>query len=113
MMCRRKNTISRLKHRLTLQQEIRTPDDVGGYVRSWKDIADLWAEIMPVMGNERIVGNKIQSEITHKILLRYRDGISSDMRLIFEKRAFNIRSVINVSEDRDVIELLVIEGMAG
>lgn len=112
MMYRKRNTTSRLRHKLTLQQEVRTPDDVGGYTRTWSDVADLWAEIMPLTGNERLLGPQLQSEVTHKILLRYRDGITAGMRLVFENRALNIRYVTNVAENNELIELLADEGVA-
>jgi len=116
-----KTTSSRLRHRLTLQQEIETPDGAGGYSRSWQNIADLWAEIVPLVGagssargsgKEAPFAGQLQADISHRILLRYRDGITADMRLLYENRAFNIRSVANLNEDRDTLQLLVQEGVA-
>ena len=115
------NTVSRLRHRLMLQQEVQTPDGAGGYTRSWQDIAALWAEIIPLTGSgssacgsgkEAFFAGQIQSEISHRILLRYRSGITPAMRLVFESRAFNIRSVAETDEKRDTLQLLVQEGVA-
>jgi len=116
-----RNTVSRLRHRLTLQQEVETPDGAGGYARSWQDVADLWGEIIPLTGSgasakgsgkEALFAGQIQASISHRILLRYRPGVSAAMRLVFEKRAFNIRSVANIEEKKDTLELLVQEGVA-
>ena len=109
---RRRHTCSRLRQRLTLQREVRTPDDAGGYARSWEDVADVWAEIIPVRGNERLFGHQLQSEVSHKIMLRYRADVSAGMRLLFENRAFNIRYVINSAEEGETLELLADEGSA-
>lgn len=118
MMGGRKITATRLRQRLTLQQEVKTADGAGGYARSWQDIADLWAEISPLnyragIGSEKLAAGQIQSEISHKVTLRYRAGISASMRLVFENRAFNIRSVRNINEGNEILELLVDEGVAG
>jgi SPP1 family predicted phage head-tail adaptor len=112
-----KNTASRLRHRLILQQEIKAADGAGGCTRSWQNVADLWAEISPLkyragIGSERLVAGQIQSEISYKVTLRYRAVISTSMRLLFGNRAFNIRSVRNLNEDKEILELLVDEGVA-
>ncbi len=111
-MTARKTTSSRLRHRLTLQEEVITPDSAGGYVKSWDDIANLWAEIVPFNGREKFFSGKIQAEITHKVLLRFREDITTAHRLLFESRVFNIRAIMNVREADDVLELLVEEGVA-
>ena len=117
----RKTTASRLRHRLTLQQETHTPDGAGGYVKSWNNVVDLWAEIVPVVGSsqstktagrETLFAGQMQAETTHRVLLRYRDGVTSAMRFVFEARIFNIRSVATSGERWDALEILVQEGIA-
>ena len=121
-MIAKKTTSSRLRHKLTLQQEVQTADGAGGTTKSWGNVTDLWAEIIPLgvtgsgqsknAGKEIFFGDQIQAEATHRILLRYRDGVTPDMRLVFESRIFNIRYVANVDEMRDTLSLLVQEGVA-
>ncbi len=113
----RKNATTRLRHRLTLQQEVKTADGAGGYSRSWTNIADLWAEISPISnrviyGEEKLYAGHIEARISHKITIRYRSGLSTAMRLLFESRVFNIRAISFVNEDKDLVELLVEEGVA-
>ena len=116
----KRTTSSRLRHRLTLQQEVQTPDGAGGYVRTWEDMAELWAEIISLtgditrrgIGNESTVAGQLQSEKSHRILLRYRAGVTAGMRMRFETRAFNIVYVSNRDEANEVLELLVNEGSA-
>ena len=117
MIGEKKNTVSRLRHRITLQQEIKTADGAGGYTRSWQNVTDLWAEINIISsrfryGRERLYAGQIQSELTHKIIIRYRSGITASMRLLFENRVFNIRSIANLQENDEILELLVEEGVA-
>lgn len=109
---KRKTTSSRLRHRLTLQEEVMTPDGAGGYARTWENVADIWSEIAPISGKERFFAGHIQAQCTHRITLRYRDDITAKHRLVFEERLFNIRSVMNRHEDNELLELLVEEGVA-
>lgn len=116
MIDRKKNSCSRLRQRLTLQEELRTPDGSGGYTRSWKDIASLWAEIVPIFplsNRELPFAGQLQSKVTHKILLRYRGDVTTSHRLVFEKRVFNIRYAANAREDNETLELWVEEGVGG
>lgn len=113
----KKNTVSKLRHRLTLQEEVRSLDGAGGYSSSWQNIADLWAEITSISsksiyGKEKLFAGKLQSEISHKVLIRYRSPVSTDMRLVFAGRIFNIRAIMNIDEHNEILELLVEEGVA-
>jgi SPP1 family predicted phage head-tail adaptor len=103
---------SRLKHRLSLQQEVLSSDGMGGYVKTWEVLAELWAEIRPLGGLEVFFSGQLNARATHKIRLRYRSGVTSAMRLVFGERVFNIRSVHNIDEKNDMLELLVEEGVA-
>lgn len=113
MIMRRKNTTSRLRHKMSLQEEIRTADGAGGFVRSWKTLTEIWAEIRTLSGRESFFADKLESAVSHKILVRYREGVAAGQRLVHESRVFNIRYVANLHSDNEVLELLVEEGVAG
>jgi SPP1 family predicted phage head-tail adaptor len=106
-----KNTASRLRHRLTLQQEVQTADGAGGNTRTWQNIVDLWAEINPISGRERAFAGQVQAEISHKITIRYRSGVTAGMRLLYNTRIFNIRTILNSKENNETLELWADEGM--
>ena len=113
----KKNTSSLLRHRLTLQEEVQTGDDAGGYVRSWEDVTDVWAQIIPaksssLRGAENLFAAQLQASTSHLITLRYRNDITASHRLIFESRVFNIRAIADPDGKRERLELLVEEGVA-
>lgn len=111
-MRKRHMASSRLKHRLSLEQEVLSSDGVGGYTKSWEVLAELWAEIRPLGGLEAFFTGRLNAKATHKIRLRYRSGVTTAMRLVFGERVFNIRSVHNIDEKNDMLELLAEEGVA-
>lgn len=104
---------SRLRARVILQQPVHTPDGAGGVTRSWENVATLWAEIQPLRGQEVQEAGRLQGSTTHKVTIRYRSGVTAAQRFLYEStRVFNIRSVMNLAERDEFLELLVEEGVA-
>lgn len=105
-----------LRHYVTLQEEVRSADTVGGYKKSWVDIARFWAAIEPLhgglRGREILMGDQPTSTITHRIMIRYRSGISAGQRMMYKERYFNIRSIINEHEKNRILIILAEEGVA-
>ncbi len=101
-----------LRKRVTLQAESRTDDGAGGYALSWTDVATVWAEIAPLGGREAFAAHRLEARVTHRVRLRYREGITADMRLVMGSRVFNIRAVLNEGERNRWLDLLAEEGVA-
>lgn len=101
-----------LRHRLTLQQEVRTADGAGGYTPSWSDVATVWAQVEPLKGAERLHAMQLQDTVSHRVTIRYRAGVTAALRLLFGTRVFNIRAVINPGERNRWLELMCEEGVA-
>ena len=102
--------IGELRHRLTLQQPVRTADGGGGADVAWTDVADLWASVEPLSGRETLAAERAQAIVSHRIRLRYRTGVASEMRFKLGTRLFNIRSVIDEGERRRWLVCLCEEG---
>ena len=101
-----------LRKRITLQAETTATDNAGGYALVWTDIMSAWAEISPSNGNKYFVAGHLESHITHHVTMRYQSGITTNMRMIYNSRIFNIRAVLNTDESNRWLELLVEEGSA-
>lgn len=98
-----------LRHRLELQAEVQTSDGQGGYVRTWQTSATVWGSVEPLVGRERWAAQQVQSPATHKIRLRYRDGVTTTVRIKFGTRTFNVREVLNLEERKVILELMAEE----
>lgn len=97
---------------MCLQEEVRTGDAQGGYSRSWKTIAEVWAQIDAADGREKLFASRLESAVTHRVVIRFREGVSAGQRLEYEGKIFNIRHVSGTGLDRELIEMLVEEGVA-
>lgn len=106
------NILSRLRQRIEFQSSNDTPDGAGGITRGWQHHAYAWAEIRAIAGKEMLDNEQLQNPVTHRIIMRYRDDITTAMRLVYDSRVFNIRSVVNRGEKSAFLELLAEEGVA-
>lgn len=73
-------------------------------------MADLWAEILPVRGNEELFTERLQAETLHRIQIRYRSDITPRHRFTYEGRIFSIRTIRNLYERDELMEITVQEG---
>jgi len=93
-----------LRHRITLQQKTETRDSFGAVIETWNDVATLYASIEPLRGKEFFDAQQVNAEVTIRIRIRYRSGVTPNMRVLFGTRTFDIQSVINVDErNREMI----------
>ena len=104
--------IRELRQRVVLQRRSEVMDAGGGVNLSWTDIAELWAGVTPISGNEVIQAMRVQPTQNFLIRLRYRNDITPANRLIFKQRVLNIRSVKNVNERNQWLECRCEEGVA-
>jgi SPP1 family predicted phage head-tail adaptor len=101
-----------LRHRIDIQVQTPTNDGMGGQSLSWASVSGMStvpASVWPLSSNERLESMKKELEVTHKIRIRYRSGITSKNRIVFGSRVFDIISFLNVSEKNRYIDILALE----
>jgi len=103
-----------LKHRVQIQEN--TQSVVGGEpVDAWTTTDTVWASISQLSGRELAAAQQIQSEVTHRIQVRYGSEINtltSDDRILFGSRVFDIEAVNNIEEQGFVFEVMCKENPA-
>lgn len=93
-------SINLLRHRITVQSLTNTPDNQGGFSTAWTDLATLWGKLEPLSSNERLFGERIEYQRSHKCIIRHRSDIVASMRIVFDSRTFQIKGVRRVDEQR-------------
>ena len=68
----------------------------------------VWASIEPLSSDEKFRMNRLESEITHRITIRYRKDITRSNRLRYKGREFQIESAVNWQE-RDRFLVLIVK----
>ena len=85
----------KLRHRITLQRPGLSQDpQTGEMVPGWQDVATVWASIEPLSAREFIAAQAVQSDVSVRITMRYRPGITSAMRLLHDGKTYNITGVL-------------------
>lgn len=87
-----------MRHRVTLQKKEITEDELKQQTENWTDIATVWAAIEPLSEREYFAAKQVNAEISVRITIRYRKDVTTDMRMVFEGRIFEVLSVINPKE---------------
>tara|TARA_R110002126_G_scaffold48761_12_gene135440 strand:- start:1484 stop:1819 length:336 start_codon:yes stop_codon:yes gene_type:complete len=90
----------KLRTPLQLQSRNDVSDGQGGVERSWHTVTDLFAYVEPTNGTARSRGSRDENLITHRVTIRYRDGVEADQRFVRNERNFDIRSVHDVDETK-------------
>lgn len=98
--------IGALRHRIILQQRTQVSSATGAKTETWNDVAPLRAEIKPHAARELSAADNRYQETSHQITIRYRAGVSAQMRVLFGSRVFQIETVINSMERNRWLHLL-------
>lgn len=101
----------RLDKRVTIQSMTATRNAIGEPVEAWADVATVWAAVEPVQGREFWEQQQVQSEVTTRIRIRYRAGVTAAMRVTYGGRFYNIKSVIDPRERHDEMQLMCSSGV--
>lgn len=104
----------KLNKRVTIQQLVAgspAKNSYGEINNVWSDLAEVWAEVSPLVGREFWAQQQIQSEVSIKVRIRYRIGLMPNMRVVYGARILTIRSVIDVDEAHKKIILMCSEGV--
>lgn len=97
------------RHIITFQEMEERKNSLGEMTKVWIDRFSTRAAIYPISGKEFFTADMNNSEVSHKINIRYRGDINTKMRIIFEGRVFNIESIINFQERNILIQIMAKE----
>lgn len=98
----------KLRHRVRLERLDYLLDSNGNAVqdpatgetpREWQEVATVWAEIAPISGREFIMSQAIQSQVTARLTIRYRDDVDASMRAVHVRKGrpdvvYNIKATL-------------------
>ena len=98
-----------LRHRFILQSKTATRNSFGAETIVYKTEKTVWASIEPLAGSEYFLAQQVQADVTHRVKIRYFEGIRPDWRGIFGTRIFDIKSIINLGERNNEMVLMTKE----
>lgn len=85
----------KLRHQVQIQQPVTVIDSNGERTETWEHVAYVWAAVEPLSAKEFMTAQQIQSKVSTRITIRYRDSIDATMRIVFRGKLFNIEGVLS------------------
>ncbi|WP_217476611.1 phage head closure protein [Stutzerimonas stutzeri] len=107
----------KLRHRIQFQQQVQAQDpETGAVVLVWQDWPapgkKLFASIEPLSARDFIAAQAAQSEVTARIVIRYREGVLPTMRALYRGKVYSIQGVLpDPVIGREYLTLPVSEGV--
>ncbi len=92
-----------LYDRITIQTNTPTRDTFGAPIDHWSTLATVWAQVVATAGGEQIAQAAGVVTTIYKITLRYRDDITSAMRVLYGDRILEIRAILSGDEVSSMI----------
>lgn len=100
-----------LRERVTVQSAIQTTNSLGESIPTWSTFATVWASVEGVTARELLLAGQQQTEISHRVRLRFLTGLNQQMRLAWRGRTLEIISILE-HENRSIHELICQENTA-
>ena len=94
-----------LRHRVEILQRVKEKDKSGATVSVWRPLAKLWADVRHVSGSETMRNDVLTASVRASVRIRWRAGISADMRVRTENGVYVIRAVIPDLRRREFLDL--------
>jgi SPP1 family predicted phage head-tail adaptor len=102
---------SQLNKRIELQHNLPTANSIGEFVDTYTTYATVWSAIKPLVGNQRYSAKQLNSEISGKVIIRYRSDLVATDRLVYGSRYLSIISIVNPNEANQFLEIEYSEGL--
>lgn len=100
-----------LRHRIIIERKVAgSPQQnaLGEPDTVWTTYLVVSASVDPVTGKEPFIAQEHLSRVSTKIRMRYRAGVTHDMRVSFNGNVYDIKAVLNWGE-RNIEMLLLCE----
>ena len=98
----------KLDQRVTLERRQGGTDSWGQPLPDdWTALCTVWAAVEPLVGREYMAAAAMQSDVSTRVRMRYRPGVTAGDRLSHEGRIYNIESVIDFRSAKRELVLMV------
>jgi SPP1 family predicted phage head-tail adaptor len=104
----------RLRSRLALQSPVVTRGaDYGQPVTAWQTDVFLWGEVAPLTGREYFNRGETRAEISLRVTLRWRSGVTPKHRFLYGTRVLEIVDVIDTGGRHEELQCMCREVIDG
>ena len=84
----------KLRERVTVQIASGTTNTLGETILAWNNSTTVWASVEGVSAREALAAGQEETNITHRVRLRYLPGLTQQMRFAWRSRTLDIVSLL-------------------
>jgi SPP1 family predicted phage head-tail adaptor len=84
----------KMRERVTVQIASGTTNTLGETILAWNNSTSVWAHVEGVSAREALVAGQEETNITHRVRLRYLPGLTQQMRFAWRSRTLEIVSLL-------------------
>ena len=95
-----------LDQRIVIERLVEGADELGQPFTDWLPIVTTWAAVEPLVGREYLAAAALVSEVTARVRMRFRPGITAADRIVHEGTTYGITSVADVHSSRRELVLM-------
>ena len=98
--------VNNYRSRIGIYKRVLTANGFGGFTQTWSKVDTVWCEVSPLSTNETMRYQQVWPTASNSIKMRYRKDVTTDYRLFYRNRFYNVLSVVNVDNLDDELEIL-------
>ena len=96
----------KLRHRVAILQKQTTIDPDGYPTEEWVAVTTVWASAEPIAGREYFTAAAVQAQHQVRFTMRYRNDITSDMRLRYDGQDYEIKAILDLGGRRAWLQVM-------
>lgn len=98
--------VGKLNRRITFLRLETEEDEMEQSKSEWKEYCTVWATVKPYKSSEYNFMGKLKPEVTHRMYIRFRRDISTDMRILFQGHTYAISgSPLDMDNQHRMLEI--------
>lgn len=83
----------KLDRRIEILSSTQSQNDFGEPIFVWTTFATIWADLIPVAGNEKYASMRKTEEVLFRVIIRHLPGLLISMRLKYLGNIYDIKSI--------------------
>ena len=99
-------SIGQLRQRILFQQLSPGVDALGQPSTTWLNVCEVWADITALTGRELTVGRLERAESSTRIMIRYRAGLSTAMRVQQGATFYDITEISDLDGRKRFLQIM-------
>lgn len=105
--------VGKLNKRINILEFVDAENNIGINEIKPQIFLTCWASIEPARGREYYDAQRVRSETSYKITIRYRKGITEAMSIEYHGRRYEIQNIVDPEEEHISLEIYCSEKTRG